>query len=70
MVQDPRRNGHHNKEAGSLLFFVVAVLVLITAAGLELLHRLPPLQVESHALLFLLLAVLAVGVFRLYTKLR
>jgi len=70
MVQDPRRNGRHNQEAGSLLFFVVAILVIITAAGLELLYRLPPLQVESHALLFLLLAVLAIVTFRLHTKLR
>ena len=40
MVHDPRRDDKQLEKAGSLLFFVVAILVMVIAAALELLQRL------------------------------
>ena len=55
MVHDPRKGDSQRDGAGSLLFFVVAILVMAVGAVLELLQHAPPLQIKSHMLLLLLL---------------
>lgn len=65
MVHDPRRGDKRTDKAGSLLFFVVAILVMVMGAVLELLQHVPPLQVRSNSLLLLLLLAVILLVYRL-----
>ena len=65
MVHDPRRGDKQIEKAGSLFFFIVAVLVMALSAALELLQNVPPLQIGSTSLLLLLLLAVILLVYRL-----
>lgn len=65
MVHDPQKGDKQTDRAGSLLFFVVAILVMVVGASLELLQHIPPLQVRSHVLLILVLAAVFLLLYRL-----
>lgn len=70
MIHGPHRNGNQFGKAGSLFFFVVAILVMIAGAALELLQRLPPLQIGSGVLLIPLLVLLLLLVYAMRGRLR
>lgn len=69
MVHDPQRGDKQTDRAGSLLFFIVAILVMAIGAMLEQLQHTPPLQIGSSALLFLLLVPLIWFAYRMRGKL-
>ena len=70
MVHDPQRGDKQKDRAGSLLFFIMAILVMVVGASLELLQHIPPLQVRSNVLLLLVLATVILLVYRLRSLLR
>ena len=63
MVRDPRRSDGYFHKAGSLLFFFIAVLTILSGAALELLQQLSPLQIEGSIIFLLLVALLILIAF-------
>jgi hypothetical protein len=70
MVHDPQRGDKQTTKAGSLLFFIVAILVMAIGAMLEQLQHAPPLQIGNGALLLLLLLPLIWFAYRMRGKLQ
>lgn len=58
MIQKPGNNKRLSKLAESLFFFVVALIVILISAVIELAQSLTPVQLSGDALLFLLLLAL------------
>lgn len=63
-----KSNGWHGR-AGSLLFFALAVAILLSGALLELLHYAPRLHISSGTLLLLALLWVLAAAAALHEKL-
>ncbi|MFL7838071.1 MAG: hypothetical protein ACK2T4_06905 [Candidatus Promineifilaceae bacterium] len=69
MVHDPQQNKKQPKGAGSLLFFIVAILVMAIGAILELIQHLSPVDMGSSVLFFFLIGLLIGLAFRFRSSL-